>query len=212
MRSKEIAGLVVKILSLIDMRISDEALKDIRRISRGLPHYAHLLGLHAGRVALTQHTLCVEREHVSSSIRTAIEKTQASIQGDYRRAIASNRADAQYREVLLACAMTPTDEFGYFAARDVAEPLSYIKRKESKVEAFSRHLHAFADEERGPVLRKELIAAGGSRYRFSNPLLQPYVLLRGVHDGLITEDDLSRTTLAGESSPDVSDDQLELFD
>lgn len=196
MKSRELASLVVKILSIVGMGIDDDALKDIKRLSRGLPHYAHLLGLHSGRAALTNLSLQVDRSHISAAIRVAIEKTQASIQADYRRAIASNRTDAQYREVLLACAMTPTDEFGYFSARDVASPLSYIKERESKVESFSRHLHAFSEKDRGPVLRKELIAAGSSRYRFLNPLLQPYVLLRGVADGLISEDDLSKTSLA----------------
>lgn len=212
MRSRELSSLVQKTLKKVDMNISPDALRDIRRMSRGLPHYAHLLGLHSGRAALSELTMDVEKKHVSKAIRTAIEKTQASIQGDYRRAIASNRKDALYREVLLACAMTSTDEFGYFAPADVTKPLSRILAKEYRVEAFSRHLSAFSEDNRGSVLRKETIATGRARYRFMNPLLQPYVILRGVADGLMHQDDLSNQGVNGEISGTESDDQLELFD
>ena len=212
MRGKEIASLVTKTLKKLDAAIAGDALRVIRRLARGLPHYAHLLGLHAGRAAFAEQTLEVQRPHVSKAIRTALEKTQGSVEGDYRRAIASNRKDAQYREVLLASSITSTDEFGYFAPADVVRPLSRILGRDCKVEAFSRHLAAFADEKRGAVLRREVIASGRPRYRFMNPLLQPYVILRGVADGMMQEDELSGHVLGVEDSGTESEDQLELFD
>jgi hypothetical protein len=53
---------------------------------------------------------------------------------------------------------------------------------------FAKHLHAFCTAERGPILEKF-----GSEYRwkfrFTNPSMQPYVLMKGLRDGLITEVD-----------------------
>lgn len=51
-------------------------------------------------------------------------------------------------------------------------------------------LKQFSSEEKGGVLKK----TGGEykwRYQFENPLLQPYVLMKGLDAGLITDDQLS---------------------
>jgi len=193
MSRREIEDVVTTCLTIAKMGIDTLALRDISRISKGLPHYAHLLGLHAGRAAVEQGSITVTQDHVSRGIRTAIGKAQASIQQHYRRAISSARKDAQYREVLLACAMARTDEFGYFSPVNVREPLSRIRKEECKIEAFARHLHAFSGTDRGPVLRKEEYGKR-ARFRFANPLIQPYVLLKGVADGLISEEDLKEAT------------------
>ncbi len=55
------------------------------------------------------------------------------------------------------------------------------------IQAYIRHLGKFSDGERGPVLEKE----GTIRrfqYKFSDPLMQPYVLLKGLADRLITDE------------------------
>jgi hypothetical protein len=51
---------------------------------------------------------------------------------------------------------------------------------------FSSHLKQFCETERGPVLKK----MGGEykwRYQFYNPLLQPFVLMKGLDAGLISK-------------------------
>jgi len=57
-------------------------------------------------------------------------------------------------------------------------------------EAYIRHLDKFSRPERGPVLKKE----GQKRkfqYGFVEPMMQPYVLMKGLTDGEITEEQLS---------------------
>ena len=83
--------------------------------------------------------------------------------------------------------MTDADDFGYFAPIDVREPLSRVLKKPSKIEAFAKHLHAFCEDKRGPVLKK---MPDRSRFRFMNPLMQPFILMKGLKDDLVTEDDL----------------------
>ena len=76
--------------------------------------------------------------------------------------------------------------------------MSLIMGKRYDIPAFSQHLNAFCDDDRGPVLQRTGTARK-FRLRFVNPLLQPFVLLKGVSDGMVTMPQLSDyfTTMAG---------------
>jgi Cdc6-like AAA superfamily ATPase len=190
MSNDELEMIVRQGLKTVGMTISSEATHQISQLSRGLPHYAHLLGLHAGRKALDQKGLKVENRHVGLAIGEAISKTQASTRAAYSMAITSSRKEAMYRQVLLACALADADDLGWFYPKDVRKPLEKILGRTYKIEAFARHLHAFSASERGPVLIKD----GRSirpRYRFENPLMQPHVIIRGLAEQLISSSDLT---------------------
>ena len=58
--------------------------------------------------------------------------------------------------------------------------------KRYEIPSFARHLNIFCDAARGPVLQKTGIPHG-YRYRFVNPLLQPFVIMQGMVEGLVTE-------------------------
>ncbi|MBN1910144.1 MAG: orc1/cdc6 family replication initiation protein [Pirellulales bacterium] len=189
MSRQELEEIVQNGLSSVEMTIDPQAISEISQLSKGLPHYAHLLGLHAGRAALDNKSLCVTQEHVQLAVKTAIQKTQASIQASYCKAITSSRKEALFPQVLLACAIAETDDLGWFYARNVRAPLEKILGKEHKIEAFARHLHGFCEDTRGPVLRKDDSPAR-PRFRFANPLVQPYTLMRGLADRMISEEDL----------------------
>jgi hypothetical protein len=91
--------------------------------------------------------------------------------------------------VLLACALAEEDEFGFFVSSDVREPLSRILQKPSRTSAFARHLEELSSESRGAVLQRS--GGGGmARYRFVNPLLQPYVAMRGISEGVVRVSEL----------------------
>jgi Cdc6-like AAA superfamily ATPase len=189
----ELESIVRNGLAGVEMTIEDNALEEISSLSKGLPHYAHLLGLYSGRAALQSNRVIVVNEDVHHAMQSAVTKTQATIQADYSKAITSSRSDAQYRQVLLACAMAETDSLGWFYPRNVKIPLSLILGKECKIEAFARHLHSFGETKRGPILRKDGESAR-PRYRFVNPLVQPYILMRGLAERIIDEDDLRSST------------------
>ena len=76
------------------------------------------------------------------------------------------------------------------AARRVVQPLSMIMGKKYDIPSFARHLKKFASSERGHVLQRH----GEERryfYRFDDPMMQPYVILSGLSNGLVTEDKLA---------------------
>ena len=115
----------------------------------------------------------------------------------------SSQKDNLYAQALLACALASCDDFGYFAAADVRGPMSAIMKRPYEIPSFSRHLNMFCRPERGEVLQ-QIGEKYQRRFRFRNPLMQPYVVLKGIADGLITLDritDSARGLLADPDQP-----------
>lgn len=178
----------------LGMTIETPALQECSRLVQGLPHYAHLLGLHAARTAIDDRELNVDLGLMPAAIERALAGAQGSIQSDYVTATTSARKDALYKHVLLAAALTECDELGYFYPSDVQPMFSRVMRKQRGVDTFNKHLGEFCTPTRAEVLYCDERMAR-KRYRFSSPMLQPYVLLRGLSEGMLTEDDLQQTKL-----------------
>ncbi|MCE4544572.1 MULTISPECIES: hypothetical protein [unclassified Caballeronia] len=81
----------------------------------------------------------------------------------------SPRKDNLFADVLLACAMAPADQMGYFAAQDIRAHIQLITGKDYQIPSFSKHLKEFCEEKRGPILKK-IGTARRFRFRFINPL------------------------------------------
>jgi Cdc6-like AAA superfamily ATPase len=181
-------GLIVSTgMERLGMAIEDEAQSRIPRLSEGLPFYTHLLCLHAAQRAVMEDRDIVTATDVEEAIKTSVNKAEHSVRTDYQKAVRSPRKESQFEEVLLACALAPKDDLGYFSASAVREPLSRIMDQPRKIASFVKHLNKFTEEGRGPILDR----TGKSRsyfYRFRNPLLEPFVVLHGVTNGLIKED------------------------
>lgn len=183
----ELFEIIEKGLSTVQMSMVDPAKVETARLSQGLPHYTHLLSLHAAQSAAMDGRREVELHDVESAIRTAVEKANQSILGAYHKATVSQRKDALYAKVLLACALAPTDNLGYFAAADVRSPLSRIMGKPIDIPAYSRHLNEFCETDRGAILQK-IGSARRYRFRFTNPMMQPFVVIHGRAKGLLPID------------------------
>jgi Cdc6-like AAA superfamily ATPase len=166
-----------------------DALRDIAALSEGLPHYTHLLGLHAGLLAVQDDRAEITGQDVLNAIPKAVDRH--TILSDYQRATRSARKDALFAEVLLACALAPKNRLGFFTSGAIRDPLEVIAGRRLEIPAFSNHLSRFLEPERGSVLERE----GSSRryfYRFSDPIFQPYVVLNGLSEGFITDEQLRR--------------------
>lgn len=185
MSGGEVRQIIENGLTKLGMTGGGSAVQQIMKLAQGLPHYAHLLGLNAVRAALDAQTLEIDEAAVRSAIDRSIKGANQSIRAAYEQAVRSAHKDTLFTEVLLACALAETTDLGYFAAEDVRKPMQQITGKEYQVQSFAQHLNEFCDRKRGPVLQKT-----GSkrliRYRFINPLLQPYVIMQGIQSGRIT--------------------------
>ncbi len=183
MSTDELREIVEKGYRAVGMDIHREPLRHIAFMCQGLPHYAHLLGLHAADHALHDSRTRVTKVDLPYALGKAIEDTRESTQTTYAFAVQSPRKNI-FREVLLACALTAPDSLGFFAPSDVVPVLSKIRGQACPVPSFARHLVEFSGAQRGRVLE----AVGQryrKRYRFAAPVIRPYIVQKGLADGLI---------------------------
>ncbi len=177
-------------LGRLGMTIRPSALNEIADLSQGLPYVTHLLGLYSARTALASKKLSVEPEDVREGIGIALDNWNRSIISAYYDATKSQQPGHLYKEVLLACALAEPDEKNFFTAAAVRRPLQLIARPDLDIPNFARHLKEFSDDRRGNILTRE----GGTRrlrYRFVSPLMRPYIVMRGVAEGLVTQEKLA---------------------
>jgi hypothetical protein len=181
----ELGAILTNGFRRIPMSIDTPARERIIRDSEGLPHFTHLLALHSAQRAVSDDRDSVLLSDVEHATLTALDSH--SMLSEYQKATQSPQPGHLFEEVLLACAFAPKGELGYFRPGDIREPLSAITGREVGIPNFQRHLNELAGDHRGVALHKH----GKPRqwiYRFRNPLLQPYVKMRGVAKGLISEE------------------------
>jgi ABC-type cobalamin/Fe3+-siderophores transport system ATPase subunit len=184
MSNDEMKEIINKRIPRLGMKIEPNALWKIVTLSRGLPSYVHLLGVYSVQDAVGSRKLTITEAHVDAAITRALEKSQESVRSDYAAAVHTNRTDTLFREVLLACALAKTDDRGFFNPQSVVDPLASILGKSVKIANFQNHLKEFISKERGAIL----IRRGKERaykFRFLDPMMQPFIIMRGVEDGLI---------------------------
>lgn len=57
--------------------------------------------------------------------------------------------------------------------------------KEVEISAFQQHLQKFISEGRGKVLVQKG-RERSYRYRFADPMMQPYIIMKGIEQGLVS--------------------------
>ena len=186
----ELTEIVRAGVSTAGMEISDAAVAQICNVSLGLPHYVHALGLASGRAAIDDQRTRVNSSDVINAVKSLVSDSQQSMLRQFDLATASPRRENFYSQVLLACALTSTDTLGYFRAADVRAPYSRLMGEERQISSFGRHLHGLSEEDRGAVLER-IGKSHQYRFRFSDPLMQPYVLMRGLEDRLLDLEDIA---------------------
>ena len=183
MSREQLAEIVTRGVGSARMTIAKTSVARITALSQGLPHYAHLLGQLAAQAALAERRADIAARDVDAAVARAIDRAQQSVTEAYYRATAGD-GDVR-RRVLLACALAQEDDFGFFAADDLDEPLGRLGAEGG--ESLEDDLLELARTEAVLQRRQE---AGADRYRFVNPLLQPYVVMRGLSEGLLKARDV----------------------
>lgn len=184
MTADELHEIIEKRLTRLGIKIEGKSQNAIVNYSQGLPHYTHLLGLFAAQAAIERRAKTITDQDLQTSIQRCLDKAQQSIREAYDRATVSPRRDNLFKQVLLACAIAEKDELGYFTAGSVAQPMSDIMGRRYEIPNFAQHLKDFCDEKRGPILEQRGTTRR-FRYRFCDPLMQPYITLLGLRDGSI---------------------------
>lgn len=187
MHPDEVRDVVEGRLRALGMAIEGDAKWKIINLTKGLPAFAHGMGKESALAAIRRKSLKVIEADVDASIDIIVNSNQNSLKTDYQTATHSNQTRAKYREILTACAQAQSNEIGYFTPKQVEDPLSAILGKPVTVEFFNRNLKEFTEERRGRILRRH----GDPRifrYRFENPAMQPFIIMKGVRDGILGPD------------------------
>lgn len=185
MSQEELEGIIESGLETVEMGISPRAKRAVARLAEGLPFYVHELMLKAAQRAIMSDRDEVEIADVEAAIDEAVRRH--TLMSQYQVAVQSPRRDNLYARVLISCALAEKNPLGLFTASAVREPMSRIMGKPYDIPAFARHLNAFTELDRGPVLSR----LGSERrytYRFRNPMLQPFAILTAIAEGLLPED------------------------
>lgn len=190
MSMSELSEIVDRGLRKLNMSISLELKQKIARHSEGLPSFTHLLCSFAATHAIQDDRTEIIASDLEKSIKDAVEKAQHTTASDYHNAIRSVKGDNLFREVLLACALAEKDELGYFPSRNVREPLQQILGRPVRISGYVRHLSKFTEAERNFILQVQE-KPNRKFYRFTTPTLQPFIILKGLAEGLLKEDVLS---------------------
>lgn len=199
MSNEELEKILDNALKGLGMTATKTAIELIVGLSRGLPHYTHLIGLHAFRAAIDKRSLEVTERDATQGLGRAAEGAQQSIRSKYHQATSTQREDSIYRQVLLSCALAKTDDLGFFNPAAVTGPLEKILGRSCQIATFSRHLTDFIGERRGEVLQR-IGVPRRYRFRFRNPLMQPYVIMRGLREGMISKEAFREALLQAASS------------
>jgi energy-coupling factor transporter ATP-binding protein EcfA2 len=185
MSRDELKEIVARGLSKLGMVIDDDALAMIEVIPRGLPQYAHLLAQEGARHALLQNRDDITRDDVMHGLKVGLAKLDRSLSKAYERATYSPKK-TRFKEVLLACSIARLGDMGDFSPSDIRLPYSKIIGEQVGIDRFNPQLTSLATN------REILIREGEDRrwrYRFKDPLMEPYVLLEGLDSGAITPED-----------------------
>jgi Cdc6-like AAA superfamily ATPase len=183
MSHNEISQIIIDRTPEIGISASAELIDTLVGLAQGFPGFGHLLGREAVLSAISRRQRSIDANDINMAISKGVDKAQESMRLTYQTATYSAKENI-YSHVLLACAKAKKNEMGLFSASDVKDELSPILGRPVEIGNFARHLSAFCDENRGPVLRK----TGKPKrylYQFIEAPIQPFIIMIGKRDGLI---------------------------
>ncbi len=186
MSNKELLEIIDKRLSQLGLSVDRNAKWKMVVLSRGLPTYVHRLGKIAASLAVKALRVKITEEDVDEAIDEMLQGSLKDLKDKYDEATLSNQPGNLFQEVLLACALAKSDDSGYFVPASVREPLSTIVRKPMQIAQYQQHLGAFASEKRGNILQRDG-EERSYRFRFKDPAMQPFVLMKGIATGMAAD-------------------------
>lgn len=187
MSDDELGGIVDIALQATGFTLSSPAVR--RRIvaaSMGFPHFTHALGQNSARAALDASRMEITQEDLLSGMNTLVSFGDQTHRETYHRAVTGTKKGNIWREVVAACAYAASDERGFFSSRSVQEALSRLLKRRVIQQTVAFHLGKLTEPSRGPLLQR-IGPERRYRYRFLNPIMRPFVLIKATSDGLLPE-------------------------
>jgi len=185
MSDEELGDLVARGERRLSVTFRDSVKHRIVRLSDGFPHFAHLLALYsaqeAGETLLSEPkgSLVVDEEEYESGLRLALENAEPQLIEDFERAVVTVKRKSEKFELVLGALALSSER--QVQVRDIGANASLLAGEECSSRAFSYHLGQLVKSERASILTR--VREG--YYRFTNPLMRPYIRLRLELDNVL---------------------------
>jgi len=99
----------------------------------------------------------------------------------------SRQAHNIFQEVLMASALALSDASGVFNVSEVSNTLDLMAPGKGEYQVrIKQYLTQFASDRRGKILTRSGIKSD-YRYRFSDALMQPFIIMKGMQNTMIDE-------------------------
>lgn len=167
----------------LPIEIEDAAAAAISRLSQGFPYFAHLLASAVGQIAIESGNQTIRLPDVFTALIRAQEDAEPSIKTAYYNATLAARSDATFEQTLVAVALAAPDAMGFVTATTVRPALESILHTTRRNSDFNAHLRRFSEDH--PIILERDATKRAARYRFVNPLMKPYCLMRGLSSRMI---------------------------
>lgn len=186
MNRDELMDVIESRVRNLGMEIEANAKWKIINLSKGLPTFVHGLGKYSCYAAIDRRRVTITEGDTDRAIDKLLGSSQQSLKHAYEKAVRSNQPSAKFQQVLTACALAATDESGFFTQTAVRGPLSQMLGRSAQIGHLRPQLHELIEEKRGKVIER-IGEERSYRYRFSDPAMQPYVIMAGIKAGILTE-------------------------
>ncbi|MBI5864397.1 MAG: ATP-binding protein [Planctomycetes bacterium] len=179
MSDDELRDIIKRGCAHLDVDFPDAIATRITRLADGFPYFVHLLCRHACHRAPitwfrspTKRRLITEFEY-QSGLRDAIDNVEHSLEEHYENSVITTRRRSDVFSLLLG-ALALSNERDV-QVQDLVANMSWLGGTPlKKPSAYSFHLGQLIGERRGKVFTK----VRDGYYKFTNPLMRPYVRFR----------------------------------
>lgn len=191
MSDQETGLIITEGLASLGFTINEGGLAYVCSLSQGLPASAHRIGLQMAHHMIETNGHMVGRGDVDASLDRVIDRMPQSHLMDWQSATEGSRNKSLFEAVLIAAALAPRSEQGWFQSNDILEPFrSITDNGQYKANSYSQHLYRLTTQ-RGTVLERSK-SDGHWQFRFRNPSFQSYVLMKGLASGRLNGTTLSQ--------------------
>ena len=170
-------------LKLIGATINPLVKNQILQLSQGYPHYTHLLTKYAAKAAILTEEAEISFGHFDKALDEAILNANESIRNLFQKAVITTKGTTTFEDVVYASSIVMLDEHNTFRAKDLETPLNRITNRLIVLQSYIYHLGKLCQEERGKIYIK-IGRPKQSRYRFRDPMLKAYALLKLKKKGI----------------------------
>jgi Cdc6-like AAA superfamily ATPase len=167
------------------LRFEDATRDMVVAFSKGLPYYAQLLSLHAGRTALKRGSMLVQMADLRDALELVLIESDPLARSSYEAAT-RDETDQLLVDVLFAAATAPFNDYGTFTAKSAADMFVDSEGKKLPAAKIRKCLEDLAQQENARLIETWPVPTAETRYAFVLQTMRQYILLRqAVRRGLM---------------------------